>query len=46
MQNIQTHLSSYEENHKLSYPQIKILDADNASILSSRAYIKEEFVAK
>ncbi|MBP9692665.1 MAG: hypothetical protein KBD90_04975 [Alphaproteobacteria bacterium] len=46
MQNIQTHLSSYEETHKLPYPQLKILDADNASILSSRAYIKEEFAAK
>ena len=46
MQNIQTHLSSSEEPHKLPPSRLKILDADNASPLSSRTYIKEEFVTK
>ena len=46
MQNIQTHLPSYEETQKLPRSQRKILDADNASLLSSHAYIKEEFVTK
>lgn len=46
MQNIQTHLPSYEETQKLPRSQRKILDADNASLFSSSAYIKEEFITK
>ena len=46
MQNIQTHLSSSEETHKLPHSRLKILDADNASLPSSRAYMKEKFATK
>jgi len=46
MQNVQTHLSSPEEIHKLPQSRLKILDAGNASPLSLRTYIKEEFATK